>query len=387
MFIFLVSKLKYLLEWSRLATCVIFAFGAVSLSAPALAKITIDTSAARETLKALLQPKLTKAQALAIADIPGNQAMIRKLNSLDKDEKASRHTFADTLVEVAHGLPPSRGYGFKTARDNSATLLALLDKIERDPKEFQGWVTERVLRYSPKGLNINGTGYIIVGGWSDGFAFDDSNFYLNLSVFEGDLVGTRLTLSHELYHVVQNVARANLAKTISFGFDSENYLSLPKGSQRDCYAVQSFFGSLMSEGTATYVGDPDLLPLEGKYPLLQRQRTQAIYNDMSGMSTLLEMSLAAITGAEPTSPDDVYAFNFYGRGGTMQGPPMYDLGYVMAKAIVQRDGDASLGALIGKPPEAFVKRYIAISNDPASKLTKLGPRAVKWAERAQCPVQ
>jgi Putative zinc dependent peptidase (DUF5700) len=355
---------------------------AITLPLPAMAKIVIDTASARATIEALTKPNLTRDQALAVADLPGNKAMIRKLNSLDATQKATRDSFADTLLEVAQGLPPTRSYGFKSARDSSATILDLLDKIERDPKNFQDWITARVQQFSPKGLNVDATGYIIVGGWADGFAFDEPKFYLNLSVFKGDLVGARLTMAHELYHAVQNTAQAKLSKTVSFGFESERYQALPKGLVRSCYAAQSFFGSMLAEGTASYVGDTELLPKDTDYSELQRERVKGIYDDMAPMRTLMEMSLAAITGAEPTSPDDVYAFNFYGRND--RGPPMYDLGYVMAKAIATRDGDAALGALIGQPPEVFVKRYIAIAADPNAKLTQLGPMAQKWAQRSMC---
>ncbi len=77
--------------------------------------------------------------------------------------------------------------------------------------------------------------------------------------------------------------------------------------------------------------------------------------------------------------DDVYAVGFYTPA------PLYALGYTMAKAIAAADGDKALGRLIGDPGDAFVRRYIALTETTGGKdLPKLGPAARRWSSRQQC---
>lgn len=112
----------------------------VGLSGSVSAKVIIDTSAARATLEALLDSKLSRTQALGVADLSADQALIRKMNELDRTQATTRDSFADTLVEVAHGLPPTRSMGFKSAKEKSAVTIALIERIEREPKQFKDWV-------------------------------------------------------------------------------------------------------------------------------------------------------------------------------------------------------------------------------------------------------
>ena len=48
---------------------------------------------------------------------------------------------------------------------------------------------------------------------SDGFVLDDETqpaFYMALNRAEGDVQGVKLNMTHELYHVVQRMARARV---------------------------------------------------------------------------------------------------------------------------------------------------------------------------------
>jgi len=349
----------------------------VLATAPAAAAVVIDASAARATLEALGRPGLSRAEALRVADLPANRDMIRKVNSLGSE--ATREDFADALVAAAHGEAKPSAFGFGRVRDGRAVTLALIDRIEGDPAIFRDWVAARVARFTPAGVDVRATGYIIAGGQADGFSFGDPAFYVDASRLGGDLEGARLLIAHELYHAVQNAAQARAPKGTVFYFENETYAALPPGSPRDCYATRAFFGSLLAEGTATYVGDPALLPATGAYSAAERARRKRITSELSSERTLLDMSLASITGPDPLPVDDVYGVGFYTPA------PLYDLGYVMAKAIAERDGDAALGAFLLRPGDAFVQRYVEIAGEPGSKLPALGPRAVRWAGRKDCP--
>ncbi len=216
---------------------------------------------------------------------------------------------------------------------------------------------------------MSATGYLIVGGNSTGFSFDEPAFYLKISDFAGDLESARILMAHELYHAVQNIAQARRPKPATYQFENERYAALPAGITRECYAIRAFFDYLLAEGTASYVGDDAMLPAHGVYADRERPRSREGLQHLEQHATLLDMSLAAITGPTPTPADDVYAVGFYSPA------PLYALGYTMAKAIAEHDGDTAFGQFIGGPGDAFARRYMVLTDTPGSKLPKLGPRA------------
>ena len=77
---------------------------------------------------------------------------------------------------------------------------------------------------------------------------------------------------------------------------------------------------------------------------------------LHGSVTLLEISITGLHASEPVPFDDVYEVGFYGHG------VLYDIGYVMAKAIVENDGPQGLAALLKRPSYGLIQRYTQLSN-------------------------
>lgn len=365
----------------------IFAVVLSLICGSAQAKTQIDTSAARATLEALSNEALTRDEALKVADLPGNQAIVRKLNEMSRmvglKAPLTRDDFADDLITAAKSPTADDPFKFARVREGGAKTLALLDRIAKDPKDFDEWIAARVARFSPPGIDAPVTGYLIAGGQATGFAFGEPKFYLDISQFGDDFNGARVILSHELYHAVQAVVQEKVAKGVQFDFDDAAYQALPAGVARDCYATRALFGQLVTEGTATYVGDPALLTGNEDYSKLERERDRdklrPIGPDaMLGQRTLLEMSVRTVTGSNPLPEDDVYATDFYGKA------PLYDIGYLMAKVIALHDGDAALGEMIAHPGDTFVRRYMDLAAQPNANLPKLGAQTEFWARREGC---
>jgi hypothetical protein len=90
--------------------------------------------------------------------------------------------------------------------------------------------------------------------------------------------------------------------------------------------------------------------------------------------TLLEMSFIALNASEPVPYDDIYAVDFFGHG------VVYNIAYVMAKAIVAQDGPQGLAAFLKQHTYKFVLRYTqlpdyGVDNDHA----RLGPNTIAAA--------
>lgn len=343
----------------------------------ARSEIRIDDTAAKAVLQALGNPQLTKAEAETVAHLPGNQAIVRKVSG--SDPSASEARFADALVAAAQGDDKPTPYRFDRVKKDRLTTLKLIDDIAAHPEEFLAWIVKRITPFTPQGIEVDATGYLIAGGRADGFAFDKPDFYMNISRFGDELESARVIMVHELYHGVQSmVAVQRKAGIRAFDFDHDVYVKLPTDAVRDCYATRAYFGLLVAEGTATLVGDPTFLPRQGTYAEAERRRREGAFGSQDQQITVLEVSLKAITSPAPMGLETVYPIGFYPPA------PMYDLGYVMAKAIAAHDGEVAIGRLISEPPENFVRRYIALTKENP-KLQPLGPLAARWAARDTCP--
>jgi hypothetical protein len=220
-------------------------------------EVTLDFSSSKAVLRALKNPSLDRAEALSVAGLPGNQGLIRKANSYHI--AATTETFAEALLASAHGAPldtPSaNSLGFDRLKQKADDLAALIAKIEARPDEFQAWVVERVGRFSPTSSNVRISGYLVVGGNSGGFAFDEPKFYLNLSYFD-EFETAKVVLAHELYHAVQSVYSVDKDET---WLKPESATARGKAHQQMCANLANLFADLYQEGSASYVGDPMLL--------------------------------------------------------------------------------------------------------------------------------
>lgn len=340
--------------------------------------IRIDSEAARRTIDAVTNPKLTRAQALLVADLSGNQALIRQ--AIDFGIPASRETFADALIATAQGSGAWTIFNFKEVRANAETSRVALKTLAANPNSMVAWITQRIMPFMPAGIPLNGQGYIVAGGPGGGFSLTDGGIYVNIVRAKGDLNVVRLTLAHELYHNVQHTAEARAGTLGDFNYDEAAYEALPRGSARACYATRQLFGQLMKEGTATYISDIALYPTTGEEALsVRKQRAASLSGDVEFPISMLDIGLAALTGDDPVSERTVYRMGFL-----QAGQLYYDVAYVMAKAIVQHDGPAALGHFISQPGDAFVRRYVALSHEARSALPKLGDRVERWAARQSC---
>ena len=341
------------------------------LSGPVRAMtVTLDTASAKAVLKALKNPSLGRPEALAVAALPGSQGLIRKANSYHIP--ATTDTLADALVASAHGspadTPTSKYLGFDRLKPKSDALMGLIDRIEAHPKEFQSWVVERVGLFSPADADVKIEGYLIVGGNSGGFAFDEPKFYLNLNYFD-EFEPAKVVLAHELYHGVQAVYSVD---------KDDTWLKPPsptaegKARQQICANLANLFANLYQEGSASYVGDPMLLAGDTG-PLAQKTLTefQEGLNNLGADRTVLELSVIGLQAKKPVPYDDIYALGFYVP------EPLYKVGYVMAKAIAIDEGPQGLAAFLKRPGYTFAQHYTALPRYGKDRdHPKLGPNTL-----------
>ncbi|WP_206240053.1 DUF5700 domain-containing putative Zn-dependent protease [Novosphingobium terrae] len=339
--------------------------------------IRIDSGDALRTADAVLNPTLTREEALEIADLPANQGLIEQAREFGTGD--TRETFADKLLAEARGQGQETVFNFDEVRRQVGAVRIAVRTVQANPAALTDWIAERIAPFAPEGVPIAGVGYLQAGGPGGGFS-NEGRVYVNLARSNGEMGVVRVTLAHEIYHGIQHAAEVAAGTQAEFDYDPQAYAALPSALSRSCYATRRLFGSLMKEATASYVGDVNLLPTSGAEALSERkQRDYSVTGRVTTPITLLEIGVAALTSGDPVPEKQVYRIGFQ-----QAGQLYYDIGYVMAKAIANHDGDAALGRLVVQPGDAFVRRYVAITLEPGSTLPKLGPNTVRWANRAGC---
>lgn len=146
--------------------------------------VTLHTEDARATLAALENPSLTREEALKVAEMHGNQAVVRKINEFKIP--ATTESFANALYAAAHGQQvttlPEQAIEFQLAQPKIAALKRLLDEIDSNPVAFEKPIEERIRRFTPANAQIHLDGYIVVAGNSGGFAFGGTDFFLDIAM-------------------------------------------------------------------------------------------------------------------------------------------------------------------------------------------------------------
>lgn len=306
--------------------------------------VKVDTDSIKAVLGAVVNPGLTMAEALRIAALPGNQGLIRKARSYGRP--GTDELFAKALMAAAHhddAAADPGGFYFRPVRDRAARIKATLAKLEDPAADLLRSVKARIAEFTPSNLSGHVTGYLIVGGTSGGFAFDEPAFFLNLDRFPSATLATTL-VQHELFHAVQSIARTS-GNTPAV--DAACMAKIPNSKE-----LGQLFAALETEGSASLAGDVAAMPA-GIDEASDKARKEVRRNiALVGRSiTILELSTHGLKTGAQVSYDDIYALGFY------DDEMLYGLGYVMARAIAAEEGKGAIAELTGRPGALFVQRY------------------------------
>jgi hypothetical protein len=188
--------------------------------------VTIHTEDARATLLALQNPTLNHEDAMKIAQMHGNQAVLQKLHEFKIT--STTEDFANALYATAHGQPITKENEkdtlFEIEEPKIPQHLALLQEIDASPKAFQQRSEQRISLFVPPNSDIHLEGYLVAAGDGGGYAFGGTEFFLNIGIVD-DIVVAQETTTHELYHAVQG----------AFAADRELKIDNPQGhAQQAC---------------------------------------------------------------------------------------------------------------------------------------------------------
>jgi hypothetical protein len=241
-------------------------------------------------------------------------------------------------------------FGLDGSARQSAEIRALIGELKANTN-LVAEVTGPISRYMPPLPHFTATVYGVTGGVSDGFVLDDETqqaFYMALNRAEGDAQGVKLNMTHELYHLVQRMARARVP-----GLNDKVFNPTTAPAHVRLLTV------ILEEGTATYVSEP-LLP---KSSFFSRSgpyvRTWRASYEKNAAPEKIAANFAEVdrllSGLRSGSMNWKQASDVVFTG---YGPGPYFVGYEMAKAIDRRYGPARIAVLLQQHPAAFFRAYI-----------------------------
>jgi hypothetical protein len=347
-----ITMLSFSSDIDRRSFAALLLFGAVAMSARRAQaantlSIRIDYAAAEALLAAVQRHAITDAEIDRLLSIRGIHAMVANTTKYIPDDTAE--VFRIALKEfIATGKVTHGHFGLSSVAEHEATARAAIAALESDPA-IAAEVTAPIKPYQPASGPITATIYCVAGGASDGFVLDgdpEPAFFMAIDRSQGDVDGVKLNMTHELYHVVQRAARARAANPAMRGFN-----------QSSGTPPVRLLTTVLEEGTAVYVTEPMLA--HGSGPYTSEWRSGYAKNRAAAVVTanfaLFDTLLASLVAGSMKWQEA------YEKGFSNKCPPLYFVGYEMAKAIDRAYGPARIGAYFQEHPAAFFKDYLALS--------------------------
>jgi Putative zinc dependent peptidase (DUF5700) len=304
-------------------------------------ELIFDTESAHSVLDVLTGSVAATPEELArVAALPGNQAQIRHHTRF----RASFTTasFIEALGKAARGEPLGDDpWDLATARERLIPTRDLLARVEASPHDLSDAIASRLTAFLPPGRTTRVNVHFIVGGGSDGFAPNDTDFYIALQFFRGDEEGLRVLMSHELFHVLR---------------------PSKKPAERDAAVVprkvrntRGLLDQTMNEGVASWIGDPTLATGGGPYVEWFAKKYRRNLDRLGENVTLFDSLLFRAWNDGDADPNALHLLGFSG----VWDSPLYYVGYAMARYLAEKEGPAAVPSAVRAGPEAFFARYRA----------------------------
>lgn len=313
----------------------------------------VDHSAAEALLTALERTEITDAEIDGLLANRGVRAMVD--NTTKYLPADTREVFRAAVKEFVATRKSTIGhFGLASVVENADAVRQVIAGLDGDPN-LTSEVTGPVNRHRPASGPLEVTAYCVAGGVSHGFVPDgdpEPAFFMAIDRSMGDLDGVKLNMTHEVYHVAQRAARARVP-----GLDARIF------DPATAPTPVRLLSTVLEEGTATYVAEST--PAHGSGPYLAMWRSgyakNASVDQIVSNFALFDRLLAELRSNAITW-DEAYVQGFADIG-----PPLYFVGYEMAKALVRHHGSAHLGEYFQRHSATFFRDYIELYRESPSE--------------------
>jgi len=339
---------------------------------PAAFSVTLDVSGANAVLAAALADTVDAAAAAdAALRNDAVRAMIVKMAKYDSTVTPA--AFKAAVLRLSRG---GDGAPFDLARlrADPASTRRMLARLTTDSAVIARRLADRLRSFTPDGMNVQATLHILVGaahqnGWvPEG---NHTDFYLDLGFHREEVESMINSASHELFHVVQELAQPDIGAQMSdrpnLGVDA-----------RERHRARAILLNLVIEGMASYVGDPSIYQATGPRMARDQKELQRELDRAGDIFALFDTILYR-SAHDPDAPLGTLLRLEFAGSWDQTG---YYVGYRMSKVIDRYAGRDRLRALVGAPPADFVMEYIRIARaHPADpEITPLAPASIATVE-------
>jgi hypothetical protein len=319
-------------------------------SAPAASPVGMyfDYAGAETIINALERDSLSEADVDSLLRIHGVRRMVENVTRFVP--QAGVPQFRDeirTFARTRRGGEFGRIFQLGDAWRERERVRGLIAAIRTNEPAIVRESVAQLDRYRPDTGPLRIGVYLVAGGVSDGFAFEDGSraFYANLVRAGGDYNGVVWNAVHEAYHVMQMAAQQRSGHFVAWITDA----AVPP--------VERLIAATLVEGSANFVSDPTRSTVPGAEMDHQRARyarnaqpAQVAANFARFDRVLRELREGRMTWEAASQeglsgdPDDAFYF----------------VGYEMAKAIDRHCGPGCIGRLFSQAPVEFFRQYIAL---------------------------
>lgn len=309
-------------------------------------RLQMNYDGAQALLAALERRNITDGEIDRLLAIRGVAAMVDNTTKYLPGD--TRQVFRQALKQYVATRRVTVGhFGLKSADDHTADARKAVTALKSDAN-LTVEVTAPVTHYPPASGPLTVVAYCVAGGASDGFVVDGDpspSFYMAIDRSQGDADGIKLNMAHEIYHVAQRAARSRV-----HGLNARIF------NEKTASPAARLLTTVLDEGTATYVARTMLG--RGTGPYISMWRGAYAKNEprkqIAANFALFDRLLAALHDGSMTWNAT------YEAGFANIGPPLYFVGYEMAKAIERAYGPGRIGPYFQRGSTEYFKDYIAL---------------------------
>lgn len=306
---------------------------------------------AKETISILKSKNPTEAQLTEFVKLPGTQALIRKIKSNDSIAYVA-------IKDAANGIfkKETSDFQYKSISKDLDKWERFIELVSSKQDSIKDDLQKSFAPYLDKNKSYNFNVFMLMGGYSAGFAFGDNSnaFYVVLHHYQYDLGAVAIVCKHELFHNIQAI------------YYSPNTLTDKLSKTGNGYAnVQVLLNYVFMEGSASYIEEYD--PLKSKnMPYYKEMRDHIAVNEYrEGSLNLLFNSIILEAFHKPETVDlgNAYELLFDWNWNN----PAYYVGEKMTQALLELKGKEALKDYMKRDAVYFFEDYINLAKKDKDK--------------------
>ena len=306
---------------------------------------------AKETITILKSKNPTEAQLNAFVKLPGTQAVIRKI-------KANDSLAYEAIRDATNGIfkKETSNFQYKSISKNLDKWESFIELVNSKQDSIKVDLQKSFAPYLDKNKSYNFNVFMLMGGYSAGFAFEDNAnaFYIVLHHYQFDLGAVAIVCKHELFHNIQAI------------YYTPNKLTEKLNKINKGYAnSQTLLNYVFMEGSASYMEEYN--PLKSKnMPYYKEMRDHIAVNEYRESSLNLLFNtivLDAFHKPEKVDLESAYELLFDWNWNN----PAYYVGEKMTHALLEFRGKEALMDYMKRDAVYFFEDYIDLAKKNKDK--------------------